>query len=158
MKTLAIDPAYSGPTGYALFTNDTLIRYGHLEAEAWEWDVRRKLLGLANRLVIEGQYIHLNGQTGRLLNGQTALKLVEARCLWTIPARDHFGIEAHEMQPQEWQSKVQRGWRRGVKKDYALIRQYVEGRFSISGVTQDEASAICIGAVFLDLEKMRGKK
>lgn len=148
-RVLAIDPSFAtgrtgSRTGLAYFVEGQLTKFGHLTAEEVANGSRHVWLAQTDHLVIESQF---HGPNVKVLIG-----LVEAKCRWTVPARDR-GVGVTELSPQAWQKAVTRNWRFGVgsKKDPAAIEQYVRRRWALKGpLTLDEQSAICLGTVYLD--------
>ena len=155
MRLLSIDPALKGPTGWAWFEYDKLLSFGTiLGKHIWDWGNRKSKLGSADALVIEEQ-----GTWGY----KTAQKpLIISVCLWRIPAHDHFKIPVHEINPNDWLGACQRGYRRGIKKDIAVLKHYVKQRYKVDVISNDAISAICIGTYYLDnhgrlFNNLRGK-
>lgn len=154
MIVLNVDPAggrsrSASKTGYAVFetVGRQLLEYGVFTADQVDVkNVRYKLIMGCNLLFVEEQYGGINIQSMKLT--------IEAKCKWTVPARDN-DIRVIEMQPSEWQSKVCPGWRRGIKRE-ALekgVRAYVESRFRLApgSVPVDAIAAIGIGCAAVDM-------
>lgn len=152
---LCIDPAYSGKTGLAYFVRGngsfTLAAYGYLTPEevrsSRQWWIAR-LIKEAGYLVIEDAHYQRNVSVTK--------KIVEAKCYWTVAARD-AGLDPSrilEVQPQQWMALVQRGWRfgKGSKKEIETIRQYVKHRWGVNEENADALSAICLGTWAIDTE------
>ena len=154
---LCIDPAYAGKTGLAYFERGigsfTLSQYGFLKpAEALSnsrlWWIAR-LIKAGGVLVIEDAHYQRNALVLK--------RMVEGKCWWTVAAMDSGVPMSHiiEVQPQQWQSLVQRGWRFGKqsKKDIGVIRQYVTHRWGVDEPSPDALSAICLGTWAIDTHR-----
>ncbi len=144
---LAIDPSYAGKTGYALFKDGKLAGYGELpSAKVRQWIERKTLLEKASTLAIEDQFLSINPKT--------YAKLVSAKMMWIVPAKDLYNMDIREVSPQEWQKHLTRGWKfgKGSKKDERALREYVQHRWRLIGwvIPPDALCAICIGTFALD--------
>lgn len=148
---LAVDPAWSGPTGWCLLDGTRLHSYGHLTSEqAWDWPVRSALLAQAARLVIEDAWM------GK--NAATHAKLTEARCLWSVPARDLYHLPVQQVRPEAWMRAIT-GNRRfgGSAKNYDQIMAYLLHRYpTIDRLNKDEAAAIGLATYARDTVQMQG--
>ena len=153
---LCIDPAYAGKTGLAYFQRGigdyTLSHYGFLLPHEARSDARyvwlRRIKKAGGTLVIEDAHFQKNVLTLK--------RMVEAKCWWTVAAMDAgFSPEQIiEVQPQQWQSAVQRGWKFGKKsaKDIGVIQQYVKHRWGVDEPQPDALSAICLGTWAIDMK------
>ncbi len=157
MNILSVDPNYSGQTGIAWFQYERLMTYQVFDSKRiretrYGGEIIRNLLVNGTLtpidvLIIEDSWFGFNAQISK--------KLIEAKMEWVVRAKD-LGIKVVEVMPQSWQSKVQRKWRFGKKSktDYNVIIDYVKKRFGVSEITKDAAAAVCIGATWLDMERM----
>jgi len=151
-RVLAIDPAYSekgSKTGYSVFDGMCISEHGTMtKAQVDDPDNIDRLLRDCDELVVEDQHF--------VVNAQVLMKLVYSRDLWIIPAKRYKTIRRIIlMQPQTWQSKVERKWSFKSKKNPDMWREYVKHRWGISPASIDTVASICILSVHLDLSKIR---
>lgn len=150
MKLLAVDSSWAGKTGWATFLDGKLLDYGILRPKSvMEWHEqapRNLMLAACDVLVIEDTFF------GR--NVATLKKLEQAKCLWTIPARDLYGIKVVEVKPESWMVAIcgKRSFKGGSAKDVNAMRFYVKNRWGVEPESIDALSAICLGTYYVDKE------
>jgi len=160
MNILAIDPAWSGPTGYVQVFDDIVWTTGTLKsAQVQDWIVRRGLFGFGTNkqvdyLIIEDTFFAKNIRSYGLL--------CRAKQIWTSDAIDHFDIRPEniiEVSPQTWQKSLQRKWSFGAgsKKNLPEIEQYIKHRWYAGKdieLTEHEISAFGLLTWFVDSKKL----
>lgn len=154
---LALDQS-SHVSGYAVFKNNELIKYGHFNQN--ESDVGERLAGFRKQILLliqEYQITEIAFEDIQLQNNHTN-NVVTFKVLAEVFGVIHelcveMGIKYSIVHSQTWKSELRIGGRtRTEQKKNAQL--YVQTMYDVKP-TQDEADAICIGASLIKQKEKR---
>lgn len=161
MNYLALDQALQ-TTGYAVFEDDKLIKWGTFSTNA-SHPIEERLYTIQQQLTeLDKQYNigHVFFEdTQKQVNLDTYKRLCYVQSIIMLWCRNRGGIQYNILSPSHWRKilkdkyKINWGRKREEQKQAALewVRQRYEGSF-----TMDSADAVCIGeAGLIELNQNR---
>lgn len=161
MFYLALDQALQ-TSGYAIFENDKLIKWGIFSTKASD-SIEERLYTIQQELTKLDQQYNIGyvffEDTQKQVNLDTYKRLCYVQSVVMLWCRNRGGIRYNILSPSHWRKilkdkyKINWGRKREEQKQAALnwVRQEYKGDF-----TTDSADAICIGkAGLLELNKNR---
>ena len=150
MIYLALDQALQ-TTGYAIFENEELIKWGTFSTNA-SYPIEERLNTIWNQLTLLDQQYNIGyvffEDTQKQANLDTYKRLCYVQSVIMLWCRNRGGIKYKILSPSHWRKilkdKHQINWgrKREEQKQAALkwVRQEYDGKF-----TTDSADAVCIG-------------